>query len=309
MPKFPCIPRVTIIVPVGDDLAAFENSLVSVLENLPPDAEVVVPHDGSYDDPFDLTDEVRFVSAPTHQWADLIAVAAAEARGRFVLVIGGGIQATEDWVRAAIEEFDDPQVGLVAPVVRCDRGSIVAAGWQDTPARLCTPLLAAGTAIERQAASRIGGAYLPASLWRRETLRSLSGRYRGEDVVETSYAFGKLVCQDGWRIVLAPACELNYDRASFSWDRSTFERGRRLRAIQQRIHGGGWGAALLAAAKAIFAAPLGRGRIMEAVGQAAAPSLASEYRGRIKLNLAESSTRDRLVPIGSPSSRGLRRAA
>ncbi len=52
VPKFSPIPssltpRLSIIVPIGRDLAAFERTLISVLENQPTDCEVLVPHDGS----------------------------------------------------------------------------------------------------------------------------------------------------------------------------------------------------------------------------------------------------------------------
>ncbi len=44
-------PRLSIIVPYCRDEAAFETTLVSVLENRPNQCEVLVPHDGSYQDP------------------------------------------------------------------------------------------------------------------------------------------------------------------------------------------------------------------------------------------------------------------
>ena len=63
VPKTNPIPQLSIVVPVHGDAAAFESTLISVLENQPAASEVIVAHDGSYDDPFDLGEEVRFVSA------------------------------------------------------------------------------------------------------------------------------------------------------------------------------------------------------------------------------------------------------
>ncbi len=297
MPRFPSIPRVTIVVPVGDDLAAFETSLVSVLENRPDDAEIIVAHDGSYDDPFDLGDEVRFVEAPTNRLVDLIAVAAAKARGRFVHVLGDGVRAGENWIAAGLEPFDDPEVGMVAPVVRGDSGTILAAGWHDTTARLAAPVLAGTSRVERRAAAGVRGPYLQASFWRRETIRSLSGRFHGEDAVEASYSYGTLLRRDGWRCVTAAGCELQYDGASFPGDRSTFRRGQRLRTLHLLFHGGNWATALLAAGQAMFAATLrGRG-VSEAIGQAAAPGSGAELRSRVRLKMTEPLDREPTVRV------------
>ncbi len=69
------VPRLSIVVPISRDLAAFESTLISVLENRPRDCEVLVTHDGSYDDPFNLCDEVRFVIADSAALVDLVSAA------------------------------------------------------------------------------------------------------------------------------------------------------------------------------------------------------------------------------------------
>ena len=97
MPKFPPVPRLSIIVPIGRDLAAFERTLVSVLENQPADSEVLVSHDGSYEDPYQLSDEVRFVVTDTAALVNQVAAGVVEARGRFVHVLADGICATSGW--------------------------------------------------------------------------------------------------------------------------------------------------------------------------------------------------------------------
>lgn len=309
MPRFPSLPRVSIVVPVGGVLSDFETSLVSVLEHLPADAEVIVTHDGSYDDPFDLAEEVRFVSTGSSDWGDLIRVVGAEARGRFVHLIGGGVRATDGWTAAGIAAFDDPEVGMTASVLRGPRGEIVSVGWRDTDARLGEPVLAGSDRLDRRLAAGVMAPSLYASFWRRETLRGLSGRYRGVDAAEAEYALGKLARLDGWRCDPAVDCETRCERDVLETDRPTFRRGQTHRAIHQRLHGGGWGDALVAAGRGVLAAALGRGGFGEALGQAAAARIAADIKSRVKPNVVESTESERLLPIGHRSQSPLRRAA
>ena len=138
MPKTHPIPQLSIVVPLGRDLAGFESTLISVLENQPDGSEVLVPHDGSYDDPFDLCEEVRFVVASSSNTLDLVGAAATQARGRFVHVLAEGIRATCGWTDQVLECFDHFDTGVVAPVIRSAANQrILAAGWSDGSSRLC----------------------------------------------------------------------------------------------------------------------------------------------------------------------------
>ena len=58
------MPRLAIIISAVGSIEALENTLVSVLENRPADCDVVVVHSKPYSDPYELKNEVRFVSAP-----------------------------------------------------------------------------------------------------------------------------------------------------------------------------------------------------------------------------------------------------
>ena len=109
MPKFPPIPRLSIVIPIGRDLPAFERTLISVLENQVEGSEVLVCHDGSYEDPFALGDEIRFVIADSDNPLDLISAGASQARGRFVHVLSDGLRATRGWTDDALEAFEAQQ--------------------------------------------------------------------------------------------------------------------------------------------------------------------------------------------------------
>ncbi|NNE00020.1 MAG: glycosyltransferase family 2 protein [Pirellulaceae bacterium] len=240
MPKIPSIPRISIVVPIGSDLAAFESTLISVLENRPTGSEILVVHDGQYDDPYQLSDEVRFVIAKSAGVVDLIAAAASSARGRFVHVLAPGFQAVEEWTEKALQKFEHQDVGVIAPVIRSGvRRHVVAAGWHDTSSRLCQRITTPDSQLNRKQSASIQGAYLQASFWRRDLLRSLSAAYQGSQSTldEASYAYGLLAQQAGWRCVLADDCVVTAEKVNETLDRSSLRRGKKLRAVRKAITG------------------------------------------------------------------------
>ncbi len=272
MPKFPPIPRLSILVPVGRDVAAFESTLISVLENQSSDCEVLVCHDGKYDDPFDLCDEVRFVVAESAQLVSLIAAGASQARGRFVHVLAAGVQATNGWTDEALEKFEHFDCGSVAPVIRqADSDRIVSAGWFDGVDRLCKNAGDGLSEVEGIRAKKIG-AHLQASFWRRELLRSMSDAFTSRQSVESSYAYEHLAREAGWRCVLANQSVVRISSDRLPWDQSSSGRGMRLQAIRNEFsRRQGWGASLAQAAWAGAASLLRPGQLAEAMGRGFAP--------------------------------------
>lgn len=114
------MPRLSVVVPHRRDDQRLESTLLTVLENRPSDCEVIVVHDGSYADPYDLADEVVFVD--TEPNANVIAklnaglMAACSPHVGFVL---DGVLVTEDWAEESLEILDeDPQVASVAVGIR-----------------------------------------------------------------------------------------------------------------------------------------------------------------------------------------------
>jgi hypothetical protein len=279
VPKFPSIPRLSILIPIGSDLESFERTLISVLENRPAGCEVLVANDGSYDDPFDLGDEVRFVVGSSNQLVDLISAGATESRGRFVQVIADGIQATSGWIDGAIEKFEHHDADAVAPVIRqASTNRIVAAGWQDTDSRLCDAAYRSRKHVNSTSLKLIG-AYLQASLWRREILVSMTHAFAGRDVVEASYAYEHLLRSAGWRCVLAAESEMLVDSDHLPWDTTSATRGKRLRAIRSHFNrSGGWAHSMSAATRAMLLNVPRPARLAEALGQALAPMAAFETK-------------------------------
>jgi hypothetical protein len=95
-----------------------EDTLVSVLENRPDDCEVIVVHNRSYDDPYDLKDEVRFVEAPAgSRLVESVNLGLAVSRAPLVHLLCCGVLASEGWVEVALAQFRNATVAAVIPLV------------------------------------------------------------------------------------------------------------------------------------------------------------------------------------------------
>ena len=125
------MPSLSIVIPVQGSVDALERSLVSVLENRPADTEIIVVLNISYDDPYQLTDEVRFVAArPGASWAECVSTGLAAARANVIHLLAAGVEVSENWTRQALTHFRDPKVWAVAPVTydRCQREHLLNQG-------------------------------------------------------------------------------------------------------------------------------------------------------------------------------------
>lgn len=203
--------RLSIIVPYDRDEAAFETTLVSVLENRPEHCEIIVAHDGGYNDPFDLGDEVRFAIAERNDRLSLIAAAVNMAMGRIVHVLCGGARATEDWTCEPLDLFEQSDLGCVAPVIRhlSADGSVIAVGWHDSQTGLRRPLAAGSGAPSRKELASVEGAYLEASFWRRSTLEQLISLPVDDSAGVTDYLWAACAKQAGWRCRVAAESTIN----------------------------------------------------------------------------------------------------
>lgn len=111
-------PALSIVIPTVSDPAALEETLVSVLENRPPDCEIVVPLGCDYDDPWNIRDEVTFVQAP--RGSRLVActnLGIASSRGRVVHLLAAGWKATPGWTDRPLERLASEEIAAVVPAV------------------------------------------------------------------------------------------------------------------------------------------------------------------------------------------------
>ena len=292
---------------MGDDHAAFEETLASVLANRPAGCEILVAHDGSYDDPFEIGQEVRFVVTPSHTTIDAIAAGADAAKARFVHILAPGFTAVDEWTDAAMARFDKHDVAVVAPVVLGKNDNrVVAAGWSDSSFRLCQPVAENETTISRQAAASIIGAYLQASFWRRDVLQSLTQAFDAPTVSEATYAYTHLVNQAGWRCVLAEDSVLTSNQRVADWDISTYKRGRHLRAIRKAVTRREKAMPLILN---LVRAILRPSSIFETLGQASYRSKMASTKRRLQFDEVVQCIDHSVIPMPTHQSVARRRAA
>ena len=125
------MPRLSIVIPVLGDPQQLDDTLLSVLENRPANCEILVVHNQPYRDPYNLSDEVRFVEAPRGAGAvECLNRGLAASRSPVVFVLSCGVEVCPGWADAGLRHFGDPAIAAVAAVVldRDDRGKIVSAG-------------------------------------------------------------------------------------------------------------------------------------------------------------------------------------
>jgi GT2 family glycosyltransferase len=112
------VPRLSIIIPTLGNWEDLESTLVSVLQNRPAQSEIVVVHKGTYHDPYDLKDEVRFVSTGNGcQLVDLVNAGLVAAHAEIIHLLSCGAVAEEGWTAPAVRQFEDSRVASVAPLV------------------------------------------------------------------------------------------------------------------------------------------------------------------------------------------------
>lgn len=96
------MPLLSIIIPYQKDDATLERTILSVLENQPENSEIIVVHDGTYSDPYDLGDELLFVQKETANPVSLINAGLVEASAPIVcLLCNGAVVQGDNWADKA----------------------------------------------------------------------------------------------------------------------------------------------------------------------------------------------------------------
>lgn len=201
--------RLTVIVPLLNSDEAFEDTLISVLQNRPRDCEVLVVHRGPYEDPYDLHDEVGFIEVGTD--ADLIRSINAglrAARGEVLHVLHAGVEAEDGWTEPALEWFDDPMVGAVAPLVLQDGNPsrIASAGVCYTAGgrRLVNGVGAQPQRSAKVFRRNVIGPTLAAAFYRRSAVDALGGLCTKAGTGFADVDIGMSMKALGYRCVLEP---------------------------------------------------------------------------------------------------------
>ena len=204
-------PELSVVVPAPGDVAALEETLVSVLENRPPEAEVVVALGCEYADPWNIRDEVRFVQAPPG--ASLTAcvnLGVAAAAGRVVHVLAAGWRATAGWTDEPLAHFSRGDVAAVVPLVVADGDGdrVIAAGVRATRGGrkiVTAPAAGRSAVVDPARMPRPAAPLLEAGFWSADLLAACGGFSAacGDWLADADMA-AVLAC-DGGEVVLEPA--------------------------------------------------------------------------------------------------------
>jgi GT2 family glycosyltransferase len=170
------VARLACIIPVLGTTDGLETTLVSVLERRADDCEVVVVLNVPYDDPYQLSGEVKFLDAARGAGlVECLNVGIGATQAPIVHTLACGFEVADGWTERARTHFEDPRVAAVTPAIHhaADRERLIAAGvgYRRGGSKV----------IARQAASSDGsalqsvGPLLQAAFIRREALAAFDG--------------------------------------------------------------------------------------------------------------------------------------
>ena len=220
------VTKISAIIPWVGSFDDVERTLVSVLENRPDECEVIIVHEGPYDDPYDLSGEVRFVEVAAP--ADPICLAnigTRRAEADIVCLIQAGTTARAGWADNILDHFDDPRVGSVSPAVvkESDPKRLLTAGVR-YGAGGARKMVGSGKKLRavRRCSDVVDGPCHLVGFYRRELLCRLGGLPTdiGEEVTDIDIAMTMLACgyqcrSDVESEFAASSCDgppWNYDR-------------------------------------------------------------------------------------------------
>ncbi len=115
------MPRFSLLLPCPQPSPAFEDTLASLLRTRPPAAEVIVVHDGTYQDEYGLAGEVDYATASSRRLVAFWNAGIDQAVGDFIVWLQPGAQLEDGWEVDCLAAFDDPQVGSVGPRLRIEQ--------------------------------------------------------------------------------------------------------------------------------------------------------------------------------------------
>ena len=124
-------PRFSIVVPLVGDDHLFEHTLASLLRDQSVDTDVILVHDGAYQDPYSLAEEgVKIVDAGSRRLAVMLNQAVVEAKSELIAIVRPGVELPTNWQSMIEPSFERKTIASVAPVIvpLAEPTEIVAAG-------------------------------------------------------------------------------------------------------------------------------------------------------------------------------------
>ena len=123
-------PRFSIIVPLVGDVNLFEQTLASLLRDRSSETEVILVHDGTYEDPYSMGGEVTIVDAQSRRLARMLNQTLSCASAELIAVVRPGVELPENWQSDIGLGFADEKIASAVPLIvpLTDPREIVAAG-------------------------------------------------------------------------------------------------------------------------------------------------------------------------------------
>ena len=172
----------SVIIPVTGREQAFDDTLASVLSNQSSQCQIIVAHDGTYSDPYDLRREVTFAQPASNSndpgsLAALLNAAIKSATCPLTVILRPGTELPEGWIDPVAQAFEEPSVGSVAvPVVHADNPDRIATAGVTLGAGLNRKLVGAGQRLRKRSAEKLEplGPNLWAGFYRTSLLKTIA---------------------------------------------------------------------------------------------------------------------------------------
>jgi hypothetical protein len=201
------VPRLACIIPVLGTTDGLETTLVSVLERRPDDCELAVVLNVPYDDPYQLSGEVKFLDAPRAAGlVECLNLGIGATRAPIIHTLACGYEVADGWLDRAQSHFADPRVAALAPSIHNTnhQEQLVAAG---------VGYDRGGSKITAQKLSVNGlqcvGPLLQAAFIRRESLDAFGGILPsavGDEFADIELAL--TLRRAGWQIRFDSQCQV-----------------------------------------------------------------------------------------------------
>ncbi len=216
------MPRLSIIIPHRNDDARLEATVLSVLENRPQDSEIIVVHNGTYADPYDLADELLVVEGePRSNCLQLLNTAVMAACAPVVCTLLDGLVVSNDWAEEPLEIMGAARDTVVSVATRVGNSSQVTYGISTRAIRSGSELQRGKVELEK-ATGPCCGPQLSCGFYPKRLLRSLGGwnerldiSVADIDLAWTLQALGlPVTCATTSEVVMDAKCARNFSNAS-----------------------------------------------------------------------------------------------
>lgn len=134
------MPRLTIIVPLMDQVDAFEMTLASVLRYAGSQVEVLAAIAGDYQDQYSILDEISsvFVDCRSTNVLSRVALAADAATSTWIYWLAPGIEMTQDALEGALKSIQQRDLALASPrIVARTTSTDASSSASENPAGWC----------------------------------------------------------------------------------------------------------------------------------------------------------------------------